>query len=148
MNLKFWIRLLCYFFKNSCTVLKPIIQYGTPNSPPLKLHLFRLLETQNWISIKPFYLKIEIQYWQFTSILKWNFNIDKIGLILSVQYWSSSSILRWTVNIEFQFWGKMSILKFNFEVLKACQNESLSLTLKLCQMGLGIMQNKQRKWKT
>ena len=91
---------------------------------PFKLHLDRLLEPGNWISINPFYLKIEIQYWQFTSILKWNFNIDKIGLILSVQYWSSSSILRWIVNIEFQFWGKMSILKFNFEVPKACPNEA------------------------
>ena len=51
-----------------------------------------LLEPQNWISMLPFYLKIEIQYWQFTSILKKNFNVDKVGLILSVQYWSELSM--------------------------------------------------------
>ena len=68
---------------------------------------------------------LNFQHWQFTSMLKWNVNVELIGLILSCQHWSSTSTLKSFVNVEIESWGQMAMLKFNVEVLIACENEPL-----------------------
>ena len=69
-----------------------------------------------------FHRQLEPQHWQFTSMLKWNVNVELIGLILSCQHWSSTSTLKSFVNVEIESWGQMAMLKFNVEVLIACEN--------------------------
>ena len=78
----------------------------------LKAHFHRLLEPQHWISTLTFDLNFQFQHWQNSSMLKWNFNVDKIGSILSAQHWSSTSTLKWIVNVEIECWGSICLWKW------------------------------------
>ena len=121
-----WVITIYHYFIESIDFYKSrlLVKY-------IKAHFHRLLEPQHWISTLPFDLNIEFQHWQFTSMLKWNFNINpicsmlKFHLNIEVNSWCGNSMLRSNVNVKIQCWGQMSMLKFNVEILKACKNEAL-----------------------
>ena len=77
----------------------------------LKADSHKLLESQHLISTLPYDLNIEFTHWQFPSILKWNFNVDKIGSILTAQHWSELSMMK------ILCWGSNSLCESAFTPL-------------------------------